>query len=414
MTTRKIVVIGIGDDGVEGLSAEALHHVAVSDVLYGGQRQLDFFPRHQGEKRKIKGPIELMIQELRQCADHQKIVFLASGDPLFYGIGSTLIKEMGSHRVQVYPHVSSIQLAFARAGESWQDARLFSLHGRSILGFAQRLHGVSVAAVLTDGIHTPGVIAEYLLHFQMTEYDAFVGENLGNENERTAWYSLSEMASQAFASLSVVILKRREDAFVPTFHLGMDDSAFAQRKPDRGLITKREIRVMSLSELGLKPNFVLWDIGACTGSVSIEAILSTPDLQVYAIEKNAEDLENLRENQIAFRTDFTAVHAKAPDGLHEFPDPHAVFIGGSGGELPELLQLCASRLQDEGRIVVNAATIENLYQAHQTLGELGFTVAVTLIQSARSKPILQLTRFEGMNPVYLVTGSRVREKETAL
>lgn len=184
----------------------------------------------------------------------------------------------------------------------------------------------------------------------------------------------------------------------------MDDGAFSQRKPDRGLITKREVRVLSLAELRLRPGDVLWDIGACTGSVSIEAILSTPDLQVFAVEKNEGDLVNLRENQVKFRTDFVAVHAKAPDGLERFPDPDAVFIGGSGGELGELLHICANRLREGGRIVVNAATIENLYEAYQTLRELGLTVSVTLVQTARSKPILNLTRLEGMNPVYLVTG----------
>ncbi|MCL6594194.1 MAG: precorrin-6Y C5,15-methyltransferase (decarboxylating) subunit CbiT, partial [Alicyclobacillus sp.] len=189
-----------------------------------------------------------------------------------------------------------------------------------------------------------------------------------------------------------------------------EDGEFFQRKPDRGLITKKEVRVLSLAELALPADGVLWDIGACTGSVGIEAILQNPHLRVYAIEKNAEDLENLRQNQSKFRTDFVAVQGRAPARLDEFEDPDAVFIGGSGGELPELLQVCAERLRPGGRVVVNAATIETLAGAHQTLRALGFACSVTLVQTARSKPILQLTRFEGMNPVYLVTAWRPQEQ----
>lgn len=411
MTDKRVVVIGVGDDGVRGLSPEAIAAVQSCAVLYGSDRQLAFFPEFPGEKRVFTTPFQAVIEDIKRLAGECSVAVLASGDPLFYGIGSTLVKRLGREAVRIYPHVSSIQLAFARAGLAWQDAQILSLHGRDIAGFAQKLHGTALAAVLTDEINTPAAIANYLLAYQMTEYEAFVAEHLGGDGERTGWYALDELRELSFAPLNVLILHRRPDANVPAFTLGMDDCEFSQRKPDRGLITKREVRVQSLAELHLNKGDVLWDIGACTGSVSIEAILATPDLRVFAVEKNEGDLVNLRENQVKFRTDFVAVHAKAPAGLDAFPDPDAVFIGGSGGELGELLRLCASRLREGGRIVVNAATIENLYEAHQTLRALGLCVSVTLIQSARSKPILNLTRFEGMNPVYLVTGWRSDAKE---
>lgn len=411
MADERILVVGIGDDGAGGLSSRTLEQVYAATVLYGGERQLGFFPDFQGEKRMIRTPLIDTLAEIeRDCVTHS-VAVLASGDPLFYGIGATLVRKFGRERVDIIPHLSSVQLAFARAGESWQGAKVVSLHGKSIQGLAQKLHGVPVAALLTDDVNTPSAIAKYLQSFQMTEYVAFVAEHLGSVDERAGWYSMDELIDAEFSSLNVVILKHRPDVKVPVFTLGMDEGMFSQRKPDRGLITKREIRVLSLSDLALKPGGVLWDIGACTGSVSIEAILSTPDLQVYAVEKNDGDLENLRDNQVKFRTDFVAVHAKAPDGLDAFPDPDAVFIGGSGGELEELLSICAGRLREGGRIVVNAATIENLYQAQQTLLHFGFEVSITLVQTARSKPILNLTRFEGMNPVYLVTARHARPGE---
>lgn len=411
MENKRILVVGIGDDGVRGLSTSVLARVQSAELLYGGERQLGFFSDFPGEKRVIRTPLRETLAQIEQDVAEHSVVVLASGDPLFYGIGATLVRKLGRSLVEVIPHMSSVQLAFARAGESWQDAKVVSLHGKPISGLAQKLHGVSVAALLTDDVNTPAAIAGYLKSFGITEYEVFVAEHLGSSEERTGWYSLEQLSDAKFAPLNVVILMRRSDAEVPVFTLGMDDGMFSQRKPDRGLITKREVRVLSLSDLALKPGGVLWDIGACTGSVSIEAILSTPGLQVYAVEKNEGDLENLRENQIKFRTDFVAVHARAPEGLDAFPDPDAVFIGGSGGELEELLAICAQRLREGGRIVVSAATIENLYQAQQTLLNLGYHVSITLVQTARSKPILNLTRFEGMNPVYLVTARRTPEEE---
>jgi precorrin-6B C5,15-methyltransferase / cobalt-precorrin-6B C5,C15-methyltransferase len=414
LNDKRILVVGIGDDGARGLSSHVLERVYNASVLYGGERQLGFFPDFAGERRVIRSPLRETLAEIEADAAHRTVAVLASGDPLFFGIGRTLVRKLGRDSVEIIPHLSSVQLAFARAGESWQDAKVISLHGKPMLGLAQQLHGAPVAALLTDDVNTPSAIARYLQRFAMTEYHAFVAEHLGSPEERSGWYTLEQLVDAEFAPLNVVILKQRPDAQVPVFTLGMDDSAFSQRRPDRGLITKREVRVLSLSDLKLKPGGVLWDIGACTGSVSIEAILSTPGLQVFAVEKNEGDLENLRENQVKFRTDFVAIHAKAPEGLDTFPDPDAVFIGGSGGELVELLTVCAERLRKDGRIVVNAATIETLYEAQQTLLRLGFTVSVTLVQTARSKPILHLTRFEGMNPVYLVTAWRsVTEEEPA-
>ncbi|QSO52942.1 precorrin-6y C5,15-methyltransferase (decarboxylating) subunit CbiE [Alicyclobacillus curvatus] len=409
----EVIVVGIGDDGAVGLMGDARTLVEHAEMLVGGERQLNFFPNFLGEKKVIKGQLNPLLDDLRDLPDTQSVVVLASGDPLFYGIGSLMIKRLGRERVRIIPHLSSVQLAFARCGESWQDASVISLHGRSMAGLAQRIGYVQTAALLTDADNSPAKIARYLLDFKMTEYRMFVAENLGGPTERTGRYSLQEAAVMEFAPLNVVLLLRDTqggDRSQPReWPLGIEDSEFSQRKPDRGLITKKEIRVLSLAELALRPGGVLWDIGACTGSVSIEAALHTPGLQAFAIEKNEGDLENLRENQVKFRTDFVAVHGKAPAGLEEFPDPDAVFVGGSGGELAELLQVCAKRLRPKGRIVINAATLETLTTASQTLKQLGFEVAIALVQTARSKPILNLTRFEGMNPVYIVTARHGNE-----
>lgn len=396
---KQIKVIGVGDDGKASLLPLYKQWIDESELLIGGERHLHFFPEYDREKVVLKGGLSPLVERLQ--TEKKRTVILASGDPLFYGIGGYLAKKLP---VDIYPNLSSLQLAFTRIGESWQDAYVTSVHGRSLTGLAQRIDGREKAALLTDEENSPQRIAQYLLSYGMTEYAAFVAENLGGTNERTGWYRLEEMADGIFSPLNIVILKKQADG--PQWPLGIDDAQFAQRKPDKGLITKKEIRVLSLAQLQLKSDSIVWDIGTCTGAVAIEAAKIARDGQVYAIEKNADDLENCKENMQKFRTDFSIVHGKAPDGLDQFADPDAIFIGGSGGEMQELLHICCSRLKPNGRIVLNAATIETLYEATQTFQNENYAFNVTLAQIARSKPILQMNRFEGLNPIYIITAYR--------
>lgn len=402
-----IVVMGIGDDGRAGLPDAYLQRIAQCGVLVGGERQLEMFHDSPAEKVMIRSGLGELVEQLRN--ESRSTVVLASGDPLFYGIGGYLAAKLPG-RIEVLPFVSSVQLAFARIGEGWHDAFTVSLHGRPIRGLAQRIDGKPKVALLTDEINHPAAVAAYLLEYGMTEYEAFVAEHLGGEKERTGWYGLTDLAALSsgdFAPLNVVVLRAKSPGVMPpAWPLGIDDAEFAQRKPDKGLITKREVRVLSIAALGLKRDSIVWDIGTCTGSVAIEAARLCPEGAVYAVEKNEGDLANARENARKFRTDITLVHAKAPEGLESFPDPDAVFIGGSGGELRDLLALCCSRLRQGGTIVLNAVTIENLAAAAQAFADEGFRADITLAQLSRSKPILDMTRFESLNPVYIIAARR--------
>ncbi|ARK26235.1 cobalamin biosynthesis protein CbiE [Sporosarcina sp. P37] len=395
-------MIGIGDNGAAGLLPQYIEWINECDVLVGGERHLQFFPLFEKEKRVIKGGLSALTAELQE--ETRNVVILVSGDPLFYGLGGVLAKKLP---LEIYPYTSSVQLAFSKMQESWQDAHIVSLHGRSIRGFAQKIDGRKKIAVLTDETNSPQSIAAYVKRFNMTEYDAFVAENLEGEDERCRFLSLDEMEQGSFSPLNVVILKQRH--LVERASLGIPDDAFLQRKPDKGLITKREIRTLCLQELKLKENSIVWDIGTCTGSVAIEAAKIAREGAVYAIEKNEGDLENCLENQLRHRTDFVAVLGKAPDRLEEFPDPHAIFIGGNGGNMEQLLQTCISRLQPNGRLVMNIATIENLAEAMGHLKALGCEVSILQAQLSKSKPILHLTRFEPLNPIYIVTAQKGQE-----
>ena len=169
-------------------------------------------------------------------------------------------------------------------------------------------------------------------------------------------------------------------AATATWTLGIADEEFFQRKPKAGLITKSEVRVLALAKLGVRPDSVVWDIGAGSGSVGVEAALLAPQGRVFAIEKNAEDFGIVQQNIAKFRTHhLTAVRGNAPDGTEEWPDPDAVFVGGSGGRMDESVATAARRLRPGGRIVIDAATIENLAEAVRLLKEHEFGVDVTLV-----------------------------------
>ncbi|WP_227935521.1 precorrin-6y C5,15-methyltransferase (decarboxylating) subunit CbiE [Alkalihalobacillus deserti] len=396
MIEQKIKIIGIGDDGKQSLLPIYENWIYESEILVGGERQLAFFADYSGEKRVIKGGLNELVNELSQ--ESKKAVVLASGDPLFYGIGSYLAKKLD---VEIYPYLSSIQLAFARMNERWQDAYVTSIHGRSMKGLAQRINGREKVALLTDAENNPIQIARYLHSFGMDEYRIFVAENLGGKNERCGYYELEEMETMDFSPLNVVILQKVKE--VKTWGMGIDDQEFHQRKPEKGLLTKKEIRTLSLMALNLRENSTVWDIGTCTGSVAIEACLIAKEGSVFAIEKNEHDLENCLLNQVKFRTDFTAIQGKAPEKLDTFPDPDAIFIGGTAGGMEDILSTCCSRLKKGGRIVLNAVTIENLMQAVESFKQKGFEPAITLAQISRSKPILNLTRFDALNPIYIIT-----------
>ena len=203
MTEQKIKIIGIGDDGKQSLLPIYERWIDGSEILVGGERQLAFFSDYSGEKRVIKGGLTDLVNDLSK--EKKKIVVLASGDPLFYGIGSYLAKKLN---VEIYPYLSSIQLAFARMNERWQDAYVTSIHGRSMKGLAQRINGREKVALLTDAENNPIEIARYLRSFEMDEYRIFIAENLGGENERYGFYDLEEMEAMDFSPLNVVILQK--------------------------------------------------------------------------------------------------------------------------------------------------------------------------------------------------------------
>lgn len=282
-----IYIIGIGEDGAGGLTPGSLRKVQESEVLLGGERQLSFFSRYDGEKITLQGGLKPFADKLEGLwKAGKRIAVLASGDPLFFGIGGYLAKRFGPEQVEVIPHYSSVQLAFSRLGDSWQDAELISLHGRTINGLAQRIDGRQKIALLTDEVNTPARIAAYLREFGMMEYEAYVCERLGGPEEVCRFWELEALELAEFAALNVVILRRKPGSTVEVRRgFAYPDEVFQQRKPEKGLITKREVRAFVLSELNLSEDAIVWDIGSGSGAVAVECARIARLGRVYALKK---------------------------------------------------------------------------------------------------------------------------------
>lgn len=335
---------------------------------------------------------------------------LATGDPNYFGITRALLRHVLPDDLEIVPNVSALQWAFAKAREPWDDATFLTVHGRSLAGLVDAVRGHAKVCLFTDEKNTPAAIARALLEAGLGDYRAVLCEDLGGPAECVSRLSLEALVDCAAHPLNTLILLAPEGgslAPVPAWAPGLPEEAFDQRKPKLGLITKREVRVLSLARLALRPESTVWDIGAGSGSVSIEAARLASRGRVFAVEKNAEDVEIVRANVARFAVPHvTVLHARAPERLDELPDPDAVFVGGSGGELGPILALAAERLRRGGRIVVNAITLDTLHAAVTTFRGLGLAHEALLVSIARSKPLLDMMSFEALNPVYVVTAWR--------
>ncbi|MCI0340322.1 MAG: precorrin-6y C5,15-methyltransferase (decarboxylating) subunit CbiE [Planctomycetales bacterium] len=407
--TRPIAVVGIGDDGCASLPSRARGVIASAQVLVGGERQLAFFPEFPGERVVLKDGLGAALDRVAALAEERAVCILASGDPLFFGIGSLVVRRFGTENVEILPQPSAVQWAFARAGLRWDDAAVLSLHGRSRWGFLTRLRRHAKAACFTDEENSPPRLAAAMLENGETTWKLWVCENLCGPDERVRTFSVEELAACTdVGPLNVLLLLRtdpdwRPPPAIPFLH----EDEFAKRMPKKGLITKREVRLLSLGALRIPPDGVVWDIGAGSGSVSIEAALLAPEGRVYAIEVDPEGVQICEENLRTHRVDNVRVVAgRAPQALADLEDPDSVFVGGSKGSLEEIVEVAVQRLKAGGRLVVNAITLENVTEAYQALRSRGLVPEVTLVNVARGEPLAQYLRYEALNPIHIFAATK--------
>ena len=423
---EKCRIIGVLDDGVASLSRAALAHLQQAQLVIGGTRALQLFGEHIDPvalQRDLTGALSQVPEWIRAAqTDAQRVVVLATGDPLCHGIAAYLASRLCIEAIEVIPNVSTLQLACARLGLPWQDMKFSSVHSKDAGDWAEGAepgHGLYALlrdirqndrlAILTSPANTPDRIARMLMAEGLADdFEMAVAERLCQPDERiVSGMPISAAAQMPFADPNVVLLWRIRARTQPVL-LGLPDASYQQRYPEKGLITKNEVRVVSLARMQLRANSVVWDIGAGSGSVGLEAARLCSQGHVYAMEKNVDDSAIVRGNRKNLGiSNHTLVHGKAPEGLQHWPDPDAVFIGGSGGELAELIRLILQRLNLEGWLVMNFVTLENLGVAVETLKALDVAWDVLQLQASRSKPILHMNRMAAENPVWLVCAQKV-------
>jgi precorrin-6B C5,15-methyltransferase / cobalt-precorrin-6B C5,C15-methyltransferase len=407
----KIHVIGIGDDGLAVVPAGVRELITGAQVLLGTERTLSLVPESKAERHVIPSDLNKLVS-LIEAAGNKRIVMLIHGDPMFYGLARYVCDKLGKDRFEVVPHVSSMQLAFARVRETWEEAYLTNLANHPLDSVLEKIRTAQkVGLFTTDGIG-PAEVAKALAARRIDYFTAYVCENLGARDERVTRGTLDEIATQSFDPLNVMILVRDPNApdrprdAVGRRLFGNPDEAFLQSKPNFGLLTPAEVRALALAQLDIAPSSVVWDVGAGSGSVSIEAAQLASDGSVYAIEMDSEEFGLIRENAERFGVaNVNAVLGRAPEAFDELPDPDAVFIAGAGREVSRLAEAAFGRLRPGGRLVVNTTSIDHISELRKAIGGAP-NIRVWMINLARGTDQLDRLTFEPLKPSFLVAATK--------
>jgi precorrin-6Y C5,15-methyltransferase (decarboxylating) len=415
-TRAKLVIVGIGDDGMAGMTEGARRVIAGADLVLGAPATLRLLEGVSVPKVPLDPDMPTALRQVREALAQHRPVLVSSGDPLFYGVARYLCDRLGKDQFEVVPHVSSMQLAFARVKESWEDAFLTSLAGRPLETIVDRIRTAEKVGLFSSDEVPPARLAQALLDREIDYFRAYVCENLGSPDERVTQAELADLVGLEFDPLHVLILVRKPDRPDRMRRgsrqrlFGNADDAFAQSLPKRGLITTSEVRAIALAQLDIRSTSVVWDIGAGSGSVAIEAAQLAHQGTVFAIEPEPADIALIQANAEAFAVpNIRAIAGRAPEVLATLPEPDAIFVGGTGRQVDLVLSAAYVRLATGGRLVVNVASIDGLATAHETLKKLAGEVQVWNVLIARGIEQMDRVRFEAINPSYLLAVSKTAE-----
>lgn len=394
-----VTLIGMGSGQPENLTLQGLAALRQADLILGARRLLAVLPAGCTENRAAAyRPDE--VAELLQTSGAENAVLVYSGDTGFYSGASAMMEKLEALgvRARVLPGLSSIQLLAAALGRPWQGWNLVSAHGRTCDPVAECMQG-RPTFFLTGGSEDPATLCAQLAAEGFGDVQGVVGQCLGTPEEKLFRGSVKELAAGRFNSLSVLLVEAVEG--LPRRAPGLPDEAF-----ERGDVpmTKQEVRAAVLAKLAVRPEDILWDVGAGTGSVSVELALAAPRGRVYAVECRPEGCALIKANREKFRTrNLVLVEGLAPVALSDLPAPDAVFIGGSKGSLAAIVDAALDKNPD-ARICVSAIALETLSAAVTALTAKGRTVQVSQIAVSRAKAVGGLHLMMAQNPIYLITG----------
>jgi precorrin-6B C5,15-methyltransferase / cobalt-precorrin-6B C5,C15-methyltransferase len=421
----KLTIVGIGYKPLDQKGREAL---ASAEAILGSRRLCEVFEGYTefAERRHLVRRIDSVDETMRFIREAfakgmKEIVLLGSGDPLFFGIGRRAVQEFGAETVEIIPDLSSLQMAFSRVKEAWDDALIMSLHAGPDPNKRRRLkHDLpdlpgllemhDTVGILTDRQKSPSAIAAFLSASVPSpgELLLYVGERMGYADERVTKGTVQEIAAMTFAEPNVLIIKRTPSEPPAGLPEGLPRFGLKEAEIDhsRGLITKDEVRAVSIHALRLPQSGVLWDIGAGSGALSIEAARLCPRLKVFSIEKDAEQVTHMEQNKSTFAVrNMTVIAGSAPEALEPLPTPDRVFVGGSGNRMGEIIDAICRRMAT-GMVVINAATLETLNEAYDGLEKGGFRVSISQVSVARSKPLGNKRLLAALNPVFVIAGEK--------
>jgi precorrin-6Y C5,15-methyltransferase (decarboxylating) len=396
VTGSVIEVVGIGEDGWDGLAPAARRIVEAADLLVGGDRHLELVPDVGAERLAWPKRLSDAFEDLDRRSADAAVVVLATGNPLWYGVANMLVRRFGAERVRVRPNASAFDLACARLGWSEADVDTLTLHGRPPAGVQSFIQPGARLLVLSEGRQTPGQVAEILTRRGFGPSKLAVLEHLGGAKERIVAGTAESWDPGELADLNVLAVHCRPgaDAQVLSTAPGLPDDAFQHD----GQLTKREVRAATLAALRPGPAQHLWDVGAGCGSVGIEWIRAARGATAVAVEPQQKRLAMIADNALALGAPgLEIVAGRAPDELAGLDAPDAVFVGG-GVHSGDILPACWQALKPGGRLVANAVTLQGEAALLAWHGEHGG--ALTRLQVSRAEPI---GPYHGWRPLMAVT-----------
>lgn len=402
--SQKISLVGIGMGAEKTLTLEGKKALNAAELLIGAKRMTEAVQK-PGQMVLHEYRSEKIVEYIREHPKYRTVAIALSGDVGFYSGAKKLIDQLDGN-VEVICGISSVVYFMSKIGLSWDDAKIVSAHGRNCNLISLIRHNPKVFSILgtEDGV---AVLASRLVYYGMGDVTLYVGENLSYENEKIFHDKAANLTEYRGDALSVVTACNEKATPMSAVH-GISDGEFLRGKAP---MTKEEVRTVSLSKLRLSEDSVCYDVGAGTGSVSVEMALRAWMGQVYAIEKKEDALALLKENKKKFAVDNLAIiPGVAPEAMTELPAPTHAFIGGSSGNMQDIINLLLEK-NPKVRIVINCITLETVTEAMNAIRDFGLEdVDIVQLAAARSKSIGRYHMMMGENPIYIISCSG-REEE---
>lgn len=398
---NKLYIVGIGPGSPDLISVKALKIIKESDILIGGKRNLSQFKVYHKTEFEVGNNLDKMILFIEEHLEESKICVLASGDPYLFGIANYITSHLKRVKIETVCGISSIQYLAAKVGIGLDKLYLTSVHGKS----------ENLDTILNDykyiGLFTakePELVLKKLLKAGFGKCTVIVGENLSYENEKITKGTIEKLSKNTFSDLTIMILENTADVYWKYCTGGITEDLFIRGNVP---MTKEEIRAVSIAKLRLKPDSIVLDIGAGTGSVTVECALQIPKGQVIAFERKKEALELIRQNCSKFQlSNVTVIEGDIANTLKENCYCDRAFIGGSGGKMDSILKLLSEE-NPNLKVVINTITLESVMEAMEGLKKYGFEkVECVTVNISKSHMVGTKYMMMAQNPITIISGEK--------